>query len=236
MAITDVVTLNNITSTDTVIYYYIEYTNLFYQTMIYRTLFGISPADINSTSQGVPGLSGSLENYDPEPAYNLSHFMEVYRTAYYNPYNDTTGHSSSWVAISYDTALVYQQLINEGKMSGTVDAIADALESGVVFLQYYDGVVVSGNLTHSNGTAYSNAYVTVVDQYGIPHQLVETNSTGYYSVIVPFNTSKVIFSNGTLNATTLTGSNILYTSNYNFTYAEAMRQPGTTWNTWLMWP
>ena len=56
----DVVTLNNITSTDTVIYYYIEYTNLFYQTMIYRTLFGISPADINSTSQGVPGLSGSL--------------------------------------------------------------------------------------------------------------------------------------------------------------------------------
>ena len=82
---------------------------------------------------------------------------------------------------------------------------------------------------HSNGTAYSNAYVTVVDQYGIPHQLVETNSTGHYSVIVPFNASKVIFSNGTLNATTLTGSNILYTSYYNFTYAEAMRQPGTTW-------
>ena len=42
---------------------------------------------------------------------------------------------------------MYQQLIDEGKMSGTVDLSADALESGVVFLQYYDGVVVSGNLT-----------------------------------------------------------------------------------------
>ncbi|MDW5563997.1 MAG: STT3 domain-containing protein [Methanomassiliicoccus sp.] len=214
----------NVTSSDTVLGYQIYYTDLFYQTMLYRSFMGLSPSDVGATSQGIPGISGSMTSYDAEPGYNLTHFKQVYRTAYYNPYNsdEVANHSSDWKAISYDQALYYQEQIDAGKMNGTVDKSAYSLESGVTFLQYYDGAPLSGKATSSDGTPLSGIHVTVVDEYGIPHQTVETAADGSYSVLLPFGNCSVVFSAGDLNGATLIGSE-LDRMNYTVSYGQAMR-------------
>lgn len=219
-----VVDVANVTSSDTVLGYQIYYTDLFYQTMLYRSFMGISPSDVGATSQGIPGLSGSMTSYDAMPGYNLTHFRQVYRTAYFNPYSssEVSNHSDAWQAVSYDEALYLKEQIDAGKMTGTVDVSASSLKSGVTFLQYYDGAPLSGIATSSDGTPLSGIHVTVVDEYGIPHQTVETAADGSYSVLLPFGNCSVVFSAGDLNGGTLTGSE-LDTMNYTVSYAQAMR-------------
>ncbi len=211
-----VVNLADVTSKDQVLGYQIYYTDLFYQTMLYRTFMGLSPSDVGATGQGIPGLSGSMTKYDAEPGYNLTHFRQVYRTAYYLPDNST-----NWQAVSYDEALYLKQQIDAGVINGTVDTSASSLQSGVVFLQYYDGAPLSGIATSSDGRPLSGIHVTVVDEYGIPHQTVETAADGSYSVLLPFGNCSVVFSAGNLNGATLVGSE-LDRLNYTVSYAQAM--------------
>ena len=214
----------NVTSTDTVLGYQIYYTDLFYKTMVYRTFMGLSPADVSATSQGIPGISGSLSQYDAMPAYNLTHFKQVYRTAYYNPYNpgEVSNHSEDWRAVSYDEAAYYKSQIDSGAMNGTVDMTSSSLQSGVVFIQYYDGAILEGVASSSDGTPYKDIHVTVVDEHGIPHQTVKTAADGSYQVYLPFGNISVVYSVGDLDGSTLIGSE-LDRMVYNVSYAQAMR-------------
>ena len=98
---------------------------------------GLSPSDIGETSQGIPGYSGTLSSYDAMPAYNLTHFKQVYRTAYYLPDNSTT-----WEAVSYEEAKYLQSQIDAGAINGTVDKSASVLQSGVVLCDY-DGAILN---------------------------------------------------------------------------------------------
>jgi len=218
------VDLQNVTSRDTVLGYQIYYTDLFYQTMIYRTFMGLSPSDIGETSQGIPGYSGTLSSYDAMPAYNLTHFKQVYRTAYYLPDNSTT-----WEAVSYEEAKYLQSQIDAGAINGTVDKSASVLQSGVVFMQYYDGAILNGTAIASDGTPYSGVHVTVVDENGIPHQTVTTSSDGSYQVYLPFGNVSVVYSVGDLDGSTLIGSE-LDRVDYQVSYAQAMRLESFTAN------
>jgi dolichyl-diphosphooligosaccharide--protein glycosyltransferase len=211
-----VVDVADLTSSDQVLGYQIYYTDLFYQTMLYRSFMGLSPSDVGATSQGIPGISGSMTSYDAMPGYNLTHFRQVYRTAYYLPDN-----SSDWQAVSYDEAVYLQQQIDAGVINGTIDKSASSLQSGVVFLQYYDGAELNGVATSNDGTPLGGIHVTVVDQYGIPHQTVETAADGSYSVLLPFGNVSVVFSAGDLNGATLVGSE-LDRLNYTVSYGQAM--------------
>ncbi|MBI0583826.1 MAG: glycosyltransferase family 39 protein [Methanomassiliicoccus sp.] len=219
-----VVDLSEVTSSDQVLGYQIYYTDLFYKTMLYRTFMGLSPDDVGATSQGIPGISGSMTSYDAMPGYNLTHFRQVYRTAYFNPYGpaDVANHSADWKAISFEEAQYLQSQIDAGLMTGTVDKTAYSLQSGVVFIQYYDGAVLRGVATSNDGSPLANIHVTVVDEMGIPHQVVETASDGSYEVLLPFGNTSVVFSVGDLKGDTLIGAE-LDRLVYNVSYAQSMR-------------
>ena len=225
--------LADVTSSMTIVSYAIHYTALFYQTMLYRAFMGYGPYDVGLTSDGIPGISGSLIYYPPMQGWNLSHFRMVYRTAYYNPYADYSNHTDAWVAINYTQGQEYQVLINAGKMNGTVDLSAGGLYSAVVFLQYYDGVTISGTALSQNGEPMANVYVTALDDnrdstyfpYGIPHQTVKTDANGNYSVIAPFGNTTIAYSYGTLDSVTQLAT-VITTKSYQISYAEAMGATG----------
>ncbi|OPY34830.1 MAG: Dolichyl-monophosphooligosaccharide--protein glycosyltransferase AglB [Methanomassiliicoccales archaeon PtaU1.Bin124] len=216
--------LDQIPSGTSISYYTIDYKDMFYNCLLYKAFMGFSPADLGLTEDGIPGISGSLANYDPMPAWNMTHFREVYRTAYYNPYgsSDLSNHSNAWTAISYEQALYYEEQIKAGKMNGTVDYSASSMVSGVVFIQYYDGALIEGYATNEQGQAMAGIWVTVKDEYGTPHGVTKTDSTGHYSILAPFGEVNVTFSYGNLTLLTQTGTLIDYV-HYNITYAQAMR-------------
>src|SRR5207245_2882145 len=62
----------------------IVYQPAFYNSMFYRAYIGYAPKDLNSTDTGIPGFSRALQANPPVPAWNLTHWRVVYRTAYYN--------------------------------------------------------------------------------------------------------------------------------------------------------
>ncbi|MGD1061179.1 MAG: carboxypeptidase regulatory-like domain-containing protein [Methanomassiliicoccales archaeon] len=222
----NLILIQDVTSDMTIVNYAIVYTNAFYETMLYRAFMGFGPADLGLTSQGLPGISGSLASYQPMQGWNMSNFRLVYKTAYYNPFpaSMVANHTDAWQAIGYDQAVSIQAAINAGTMTGVVDTSATTLENGVVFLQYYDGAIVKGRATASNGNPYPNVFVTVLDQYGIPHQTVKTDANGNYQVIAPFGTVNVVFSTGTFDNRTQLGDTELGRVTLNITYDQAMRQ------------
>lgn len=217
--------VQDLTPRDMVLYYTIVYKDAFYKTMLYRAMMGYGPSDVGKNGQGIPGISGSLADMDPMPAWNLTHFKQVYRTAYYSPLNSTEAaqHPESWYAISYEEALQRQKDIEAGIDHGTVDLSASTLTSGVVFIQYYDGAILRGQATSSDGTPLSGIYVTAVDELGIPHHTVQTDEDGNYELILPFGDIKVVYSAGTLNKQTQVAT-IIHTEEYNVTYNQAMRK------------
>ncbi|HOQ25765.1 MAG TPA: carboxypeptidase regulatory-like domain-containing protein, partial [Methanomassiliicoccaceae archaeon] len=223
--------VQDLTPRDMVLYYTIVYKDAFYKTMLYRAMMGYGPSDVGKNGQGIPGISGSLADMDPMPAWNLTHFKQVYRTAYYSPLNSTEAaqHPESWYAISYEEALQRQKDIEAGIDHGTVDLSASTLTSGVVFIQYYDGAILRGQATSSDGTPLSGIYVTAVDELGIPHHTVQTDEDGNYELILPFGDIKVVYSAGTLNKQTQVAS-FITEKPYNISYAQAMRKASYTLN------
>jgi hypothetical protein len=221
----NVVELRNLTSSTQISGYQITYNPMFYNSMIYRAFMGYGPSDVGQTTQGIPGISGSLASLPPMPGWNMTHFRMVYRTAYFNPFPqaDVANHTTAWRAISFDDALILQAEIQAGTATGTVDLSAAGLEQGVVFLQYYDGAIINGTVTSSSGIPYAGIFVTVKDQYGIPHQMVQTDSSGHYSIIAPFGDTTVFFSNGDLDARLMTGANSLGSLSFNISKSQADR-------------
>ncbi|MBN1109903.1 MAG: carboxypeptidase regulatory-like domain-containing protein [Methanomassiliicoccales archaeon] len=216
--------LDEVTSSDFIVDYEIVYTEAFYDTMLYRTFMGYGPSDVGETEQGLPGISGSLQSLPSMQGWNMSNFRMVYRTAYYNPYpsSEVSNHSDAWRAISYQEGIELYGKINSGEVIGTVDLSSSGLYSGVVFLQYYDGAIIEGTALSDSGDPMANIWVTVLDDYGIPHQVVRTDADGRYSILAPFGETTVVFSYGDLDERLLYGTE-LYSTTLDITYDQAMR-------------
>lgn len=216
--------LNKITASDIIVRYEIVYQDAFYDTMLYRAFMGYGPNDVGETEQGLPGISGSLANMPSMQGWNMSNFRLVYRTAYYNPFpsSDVANHSHAWRAVSYDEAISLYNRISAGEITGTVDLSSSSLYSGVTFLQYYDGAIVDGRAVTDAGRPMSGIWVTVLDEYGIPHQVVKTDEEGRYSVIVPFGKVTLVYSYGDLDRRTLYGTQ-LHSETLYVSYDQAMR-------------
>ncbi|MDD1756962.1 MAG: carboxypeptidase regulatory-like domain-containing protein [Methanomassiliicoccales archaeon] len=221
----ETIPLDEVTSDMTITDYSIVYTDLFYQTMLYRAFMGYGPYDIGYSEQGIPGFSGSLASLPPMQAWNQTHFRMVYKTAYYNPYpeEEVANHTDAWKAISYDEALELQKQIAAGEAMGVVDVSAYDLAQGIVFVQYYDGAIIEGQVTTDSGLPYPGLWVTVLDEYGIPHDYVQTDSEGRYSLIAPFGEVKIVYSYGELDKRTLMGTELTRTKT-TVSYSQAMRQ------------
>jgi len=203
----------------------IQYQPAFYNSMFYRAYIGYSPKDLNSTDTGIPGISGALQSDPPVPAWNLTHWRVVYRTAYYNPFPDAGNHTSAFQAMNYDQAQRMQAAIRAGTIKGAVDLSTQAaVANGVVFLRYYDGAVVNGTV-YAGSTPLPHVWVTVTDELGTPHGVTQTDAQGHYSAIVPFGNVTITASIGNLTRATLVGERSLASFTLPVTIDQAMRTP-----------
>lgn len=200
---------------DTAASYSISYTSAFYNTTIYRGFIGYPPSAIGA-SGGIPGFSTNLTSYPAMQGWGMSNFEVVYKTVLWNPYTNYQNHTSAWKPVSLEQG--YQYLVNH---DGTVDMYppASVLSGDVIFLQYYPGAIISGRVTNTNGQPVQGVRVTLTDQYGIPHQTVLSNSTGYYSLYAVAGNDTVTYSTGSLNTLYLLGNKTL--GYYNVTISEA---------------
>ncbi len=201
--------------------YKIEYKPMFYHSMLYRTFIGYSGQDVGA-SDGIPGISPTLQGYYPMQAWNMTHFKLVYRTAYWNPYKDYKNHSKDWKPIPIDLALKYKE---EGK--GTVELnppAAQVLPSDVVMVKFYEGAVIRGRITLSTGEPLKHVRVTLVDEYGIPHATVLTDDEGYYRILsVAGNITLVVSTNGGFDKLHLVDKTTLYQTKIHVSEEQAMR-------------
>ena len=222
--------IQNFPSGDTAASYNISYTPQFYNTTIYRGFIGYPPSTIGSTN-GIPGYSSGLSSYPAMQGWGMSNFEVAYKTVLWNPYTDYQNHSSAWKEVSLEQG--YQYLKNH---DGTTDLFPPSyiLSSDVVFLQYYPGAIISGRVYDNSGQPVQGARVTVTDQYGIPHETVLTNSTGYYSIYAVAGNDTITYSTGAYNQLYMVGSKTLGYYNVTISNAQADRLSynnyGPTWN------
>jgi dolichyl-diphosphooligosaccharide--protein glycosyltransferase len=206
----------------------IGYKDMFWNSMFYRAYIGYGPLDLGEEKRGIPGLSGEYSDMQPLHGWGLEHFKLVYRTAYYNPYpaSDVANHTDAWTAVNVVEAVRYQQEIQAGLRTGVVDASArSGLSSGVIFLKYYDGAIVSGKVTVDQVSPLSGIRVTVTDEFGVPHYVSYTDENGEYEVLVPFGTIALTASIGMMNNLTKVGDAVLNSTTISVSDDQAMRVP-----------
>ncbi len=223
--------LQNFPSGATAASYSISYTPAFYNSTIYRGFIGYPPSAIGASS-GIPGYSSNLTSYPAMQGWGMANFELSYKTILWNPYTDYKNHSNAWKEIPLNEGYSFMQ-----KHYGTVDLFppASVLSSDVIFLHYYPGAIISGQVTNTKGEPVQGVRVTLTDQYGIPHESVLTNSTGYYSLYAVAGNDTVTYSTGSVNELYMLGNKTLSFYNVSISNAQANRvsynQYGIpTWN------
>ena len=146
--------------------YAIKYTDLFYNSMFYRCYIGWYGTNVDHSNDAVPGISDEnsateLDSYPPLQGWNMTHFRLVYRTAYWNPHNETElrtnpKYQEDWVAMGeHEAQKLIGDLENDGvdnnkngetDESGEGGILSSGLRQGVFFLKYYHGAIIHGKV------------------------------------------------------------------------------------------
>ncbi len=198
--------LNQLPTDVTPVGFNITYTPAFYNTSIYRFLVGYPPSAVGQTN-GIPGISYGVGQYEIMPAWNMSNFELVYLGVPYNPYNNTTAHPNAWNIVPIQEAYT---LTSEGKgKAQLLPPLSEIYDGADPIVAYYPGAYISGRVTTESGEGVGGVYVTIFDQYGIPHQQVVTNSSGYFNLIGLPGNDTVVISTGKIDPLTLIGSNVI---------------------------
>ncbi len=172
----------------------IEFQEMFYNSTLYRIFAGYSLDEVEE-GEGIPGLDD--REAQPMPGWNLTHFNEIHRTAYFNPHprDEVQNHTDAWRAMPYEEAIEY-----DGEENVTVDLSPRSyMGQGVVFLRYYDGAVLEGQVRTEDGEPVPNAKVTVLDTSSerfTPQHTSQTDDEGRYRAILPEGDITVIVSTG----------------------------------------
>lgn len=198
----------------------IQYTSAFYNTSIYRIVLGFPPSAVGQVN-GIPGIDFGSTQYTAMPAWNMSNFLVVYENIPFNPYTDYAAHANAWTTIPLQQAYYYKQ-----HNIGTVElfpSVSTLLAISDPIVAYYSGAIVQGRVTLPNGAPVAGVHVTIFDQYGIPHQVVQTNSNGYYNITALPGNDTLYFSQGSLNQQYLVGSTSLGTTSLHITKDQANR-------------
>ncbi len=188
--------------------YEILYSPQFYNTTIYRTIVGYTPQAVGETV-GIPGITYGTSDMTPMPAFNMSHFELVYYASLYNPYNITQIEKNPSLEkyfkfIPIQTAYKYQQE-NKG-YEIMLPLSSEVLSNEDPIIEYFPGANITGHVLSSDGKPIAGVHVTLTDQYGIPHDVVTTNSTGYYNLVGLPGNDTVTFSTGAIGSLNLTGT------------------------------
>ncbi|MEM0132179.1 STT3 domain-containing protein [Acidiplasma sp.] len=205
--------LNKLPQGASVITYDISYAPAFYNSTIYRAFIGYSPSDVGEVN-GIPGINYGT-GASAKPAFNMSHFELVYYASLWSPYKNST---KDLQFIPIQEAYQYKQ-----EHKGTVyllPPISDVYNVEDPIIEYFPGANITGNILGYSGSA-SGIHVTLLDQYGIPHEVVTTNSSGTYNLVGLPGNDTLVFSTGSINNYTLEGSNIIAEKTVNVTMQEA---------------
>ncbi len=206
--------------------YNIQFTSEFYNTSIYRFTIGLPPNVLGQTN-GIPGISFGASQYSVKPAWNMSNFMVIYENVPYNPYTDYSAHPSAWTTVPLSQAYYYQQ-----HGMGTVDLtppVSTSLSISDPIIAYYPGAIIHGRVTMPDGQPVPGVHVTLFDQYGVPHGVVDTNSQGYYNVSGLPGNDTLFYSFGSTNNQFLIGTTTLGTKSVYVSMNQANRIP-TSYN------
>lgn len=183
----------------------IEFQPMFYKSALYRIFAGYNLEEIGE-EEGIPGIdnqdsqpSFGEQPKEPKPGWNLTHFNEFHRTAYFNPHprDEVQNHSDAWKAMPYKEAIEYSEDENV-----TVDLSGRSyMGQGVIFLRYYDGAILEGEVRTEDGEPIPNAKVTVLDtntsgEYPTPQHTSRTDEDGRYRAILPEGNITVMVSTG----------------------------------------
>ncbi len=193
--------------------YKLRYYEPFLESMLLKCYIGYTLADIGAADPAqqnvepnIPGVHAT--NYFPMPAWMMKHYQLVYRTSYWNPYNQSeyTNHPNDWEAMSEkEASALIEEMENDGidnDKNGQVDdqgeggVVTSGLKSGVVFIKYIEGAYLNGTVTTYQGTPVKNIRVTVADDYGIPHDSTHTDENGTYQLIAPAGNVSLQLSSG----------------------------------------
>ncbi len=169
----------------------ISFQPMFYNSTLYRTFAGYAGQHVGE-EEGIPGIDH--QDLQPMPGWDFTHFKMDYRTAYFNPYprDEVQNHTDAWRAISLEKAQEYQEDENV-----TVDMSPQSyMRQGVVFLKHYDGAIMEGEVVTDSGEPISDARVTVIDEYSIPHHTTRTDEDGRYRAMLPEGELTVTVSTG----------------------------------------
>ncbi len=191
--------------------YYCTYTSAMYETFLWKSIIGMSPADVGISS-GISYLSSlalSDGTYKAHPGYGLSNYSLAYWHVMYNADKEATLASEGWVDMDAYEAMALQE--SEG---GLINYIA-----GTTMFEYRSNTVtntLSGKVTYDTGSSIDPAkgiQVAVfegmdtdgdgnVDEY-MQRCTTYTNAEGKYEVSVS-NTAvgyKLVYSAGTKTMT-----------------------------------
>jgi len=224
--------LQNFPPGDTAVNYSINYLPMFYNSTIYRMFIGYPP-NVAGVSSGIPGITSNMQYYIPMQAWGEPNFELAYKTVFWNPYTDYQNHSNAWQPVSLEQGYYYLK-----HKIGTVDLTPPAsqvLPSDVVFVQYFPGAIIHGRVLDTSGKPIQGVRVTLTDQYGIPHDTVVTNASGYYSLYAVAGNDTVTLSSGSYNSLFMVDSTTLNTFNITISESQADRTSYTltgqpTWN------
>ncbi len=206
--------------------YKIQYKPAFYNTSIYRFIFGYPPYAVGQ-KQGLPGINYGQNNMSLEPAWNMSHFIVEYFPIFYNPYHNARAHPHSWKVISLQQAYQYRL-----EKKGTVLIFPppdQVMGFASPIVAYYPGAEISGRIVTKSGIPTQGIYVTIFDQYGVPHEYTKTNKNGYYHLVGLPGNDTVIISTGKFTKFFLTGKSVIGSFKVNITKDQANRIP-TSYN------
>ncbi|MGP6220745.1 carboxypeptidase regulatory-like domain-containing protein [Caldiplasma sukawensis] len=201
--------------------YEISYTPAFYNTTIYRAVVGLPPGAVGQTN-GIPGYTYGTNQYPIVPAYNMSNFEVCYAAIPYNPYSNITNHENNFVLKPLNEAYKLQE-----EKNGTAvifPTLADIYTVNDPILRYFPGAIVEGQVTDKNGNPVPGIRVTILDQYGVPHQTVLTNQNGYYNITGLPGNDTLVFSYGNLKQANLEGSIKLNSTNIYISRSQAERK------------
>ncbi len=201
--------------------YQITYNHDFYNTTIYKFLIGYSTYDTGNKT-GIPGLTYGQTTYSVMPAHNMSHFEILYMGIPWNPYTDYQNHTSAWKIIPLQTAY-YDHKHNIGT-TYIFPPTNQLIYSENPIVGYFPGATVTGKVSMHGGQGVKGLYVTLFDQYGIPHESTITNAGGYYNLTAVPGNDTVLISTGKYNKVFDSGSNAIQYIHFHVSQQQAERQ------------
>ena len=199
-----------------------EYTDAMYDTLLWRSYIGMSPAEagFDSAYQYFDKLMLSDGSYKAHPGYGLSNYTVDYEHWYvmYNSNDDATLTSDGWEKMLYDDAVAKQN--SDG-------GLINYLSGMPVFMKYVSntsGTLLSGQIT-SASSGVNGIRVSVVDDEGTVRATAYTDENGNYDVLVTGSNPKIKYYSGSQN---LTDGTLIKSVDYTESMAGGFDIPTTT--------